>query len=127
MQTNLLNTLKGLSLTHYFIAQDAHLRTATDDAHTYMVTLEFTHSTIQNIKQDLAKDLDTTFENLATENTRILNALQDYMKAWGNNCSEIQVTDTKRQIFLIQDTSCQDIMLVHFTDSGIHIIHTFQA
>lgn len=127
MQTNLLNTLEGLSLTHYFIAQNAHLRTATDDAHTHMVTLEFNHSTIQDIKQDLVQDLDTIWENLATENTRILNALQDYMKSRGNTCSEIQVTDTKRNIILIQDISCQDIMLVHFTDSGIHIIHTFQA
>lgn len=125
MQTNLLNTLKGLSLTHYFIAQNAHFRTATDDAHTHMVTLEFTHSTIQNLTQDLAQDLDTTFNNVETENTRILNALQDYMKS-GKTYSEIQVTDTKRQIFLIQDTSCQDIMLVNFTDQGIHIIHTFQ-
>ena len=125
MQTNLLNTLQGLSLTHYFIAQNAHFRTATDDANTHVVTLEFTHSTIENIEQDLAQDLDTTFNNIESENTRILNALQDYLKS-GKNYSEIQVTDTKRQIILIQDTSCQDIILVNFTDSGIHIIHTFQ-
>ena len=126
MQTNLLNTLEGLSLTCHFIAQNAHFRTATDDANTHIVTLEFTHSTIQNWRHDLTQDLDTTYKQIEAENTKILNALQDYMKSRGNEYSKIQVTDTKRQIFLIQDTSCQDIILVHFTDSGIHIIHTFQ-
>ena len=109
MQTQLINTLNGLTLNHYTIAQYCSLYSNTDDSQTQVALLE--------IKQTTLNNMEGTYDALDSE----LRLMHDTLQALIPNAQVTRLDETT----VYKDPDSGKTLTMCEGDCTMHIMLTY--
>lgn len=110
------------AMKHFFIAQFLTIRTASDDAYTEILTLEFNHQTREDLLND--ETYEKTNNSVDQEISGIISTLKRYMRdTYGADSVNTIKAD---QATILENKKFQSTMLITYTDAALHIVHTYQ-